>query len=769
MRIKNYLMIGAAGLMTFAAVSCTDLGPIEKDLDALESRVTALETQIKTLNENIIALQGLRNATTIKSATHDATKNTWTVELSDGTVLTLNDGVIGEGKTPALSINAEGYWTVDYKDGKGYVPVKDAAGNPVKALGTDGKTPVFGVDANGYWTVDYGTGATRVTDASGNPVKASASDAADSFFEDVKLSADGKTLEIKFKGDTKYYTLPIVSDFWFNILDNGAAATGLYTFDREETKVFSVEQSGVASAVIVAKPSDSWAVVLEGATLTVTAPAASTKAVAADSRTDIAILAVSEKGFTTTAKIKVALNDAPIEVHPAASVSFTGATETTLSFSVTATEFTGCKYVIKSDGTVPTAEEISTGGTTIAFEPSAATASFTVEGLTGETTYKVFVLPYNGDVLGEVVSAEGMTLEIPITTYYAAWEKGKDIVIGGVTYNKATWTEGEAIHLTASSASKSLERNGIYFVDSDVTALYDYVWVDDPDDANDKEESITNLIIIGNNIGTRSNLSVSKQMKLNQNGDKAKDVAFFNVNFDSKALANYPIVQNFNGAFDRLVFDNCHIILNEVKRPISYISSNARSFKYFSIENSEFEWPVSDSSTEQFIISVGSSTATYGTLNFQNNIIYKQSGAAQKFRFFNGGSATIEKVVLKNNTLINIHTDTTFEVYANVISNVEMENNLVWTDQTMSSNGGFVRAKDTTNGWPTGTSCKNNAYWFGTNANTWQAFWSGTRYAFSGAEEFVKLTENPFEGGTFNLAEGKFIPNANYSGYGAKR
>lgn len=769
MKIKNYLIIAAAGLLTLAGVSCTDLSSIEKDLDSLESRVTALETQIKTLNENVTALQALRNATTIKSATHNTTENTWTVELSDGTVLTLNDGVIGEGKTPALSINAEGYWTVDYKDGKGYVLVKDASGNPVKALGTDGKTPVFGVDANGYWTVDYGTGATQVKDASGNPVKASSSDAADSFFEDVKLSSDGKTLEIKLKGDATYYSLPIVADFWFKILDNGNAAAGLYTFTRNETKVFSVDSKGVASAVVIAKPSESWTVILEGATLSITSPAAGTKAegVSADSRTDVAILAISEKGFSTTAKISVTLNDEPIEVNPAASVSFVSATETTLSFSVTATDFTGCKYVIKSDDTVPTAEEISTSGTAITFELGAATATFTAEGLTGETTYKVFVLPYNGDVLGTVATAEGTTLEIPITTYYAAWEKGKDIVIGGVTYNKATWTEGEAIHLTASSASKSLERNGIYFIDSDVTALYDYVWVDDPDDANDKEESITNLIIIGNNIGTRSNLSVSKQMKLNQNGDKAKDVAFFNVNFDSKALANYPIVQNFNGAFDRLVFDNCHIILNEVKRPISYISNSARSFKYFSIENSEFEWPVSTSSTEQFILSVGSSTATYGTLNFQNNVIYKQSGFAQKFRFFNGGSATLEKVVIKNNTFINMLTDGSFAVFAKTINTIEMENNLVWTNQTLANAIGFIRATN----WPTGTSCKSNIYFLGGTENEFgcQAFWSGIKNGFEGAEEFVKLSEDPFAGGTFNLAEGKFVPNAAYAEYGAKR
>ena len=33
-------------------------------------------------------------------------------------------------------------------------------GNKVKAIGTDGKTPVFGVDANGFWTVSYDDGKT---------------------------------------------------------------------------------------------------------------------------------------------------------------------------------------------------------------------------------------------------------------------------------------------------------------------------------------------------------------------------------------------------------------------------------------------------------------------------------------------------------------------------------------------------------------------------------------------------------------------------------
>ncbi len=756
MKISNYLMISAAGMLTLASVSCTARSSTENDLDSQERRVTALETQIKTLNENVIALQELRNATTIKSATHNTTENTWTVELSDGTILTLNDGVIGEGKTPALSINSEGYWTVDYKDGKGYVPVKDAAGNPVKALGTDGKTPVFGVDANGYWTVDYGTGATQVKDASGNPVKASASDAADSFFEDVKLSADGKTLEIKLKGDTKYYTLPIVSDFWFNILDNGAAATGLYTFDREETKVFSVDQSGVASAVIVAKPSESWAVVLEGATLTVTAPAASTKAVAADSRTDIAILAVSEKGFTTTAKIKVALNDAPIEVHPAASVSFTGATETTLSFSVTATDFSGCKYVIKSDGTVPTAEEISTGGTAIAFETGAATASFTVAELTGETTYKVFVLPFNGDVLGEVVSAEGTTTEKTYTSLYAKWMDGKDIVIDGVAYNKDTWTGAEAVHIT-SSESANINANGIYFIDKDVEATFTFTG------------AIINLIIIGDDINSLSTVKMTGTLYAKLN--KGKDSSVFgslvmkSILLDaSKMTSGYSIYVNADGVFDKVAFEDC-FIKPTTGKPLIYSGGNARSVGQVVFNKCDIALPVA---SQQYLVSVGKDfNPAFGDIILRDCLVYctTDNSASKDFKIINTVLGTANKITLKGNTFINAIANGAY-LYADKFNAVYIEDNIFFTN--VAADKYFPIIQGVTQ-MPTSGVFTNNIGYKSDQVKQWQAFSGGMGNAFEGAVDVKKLTEDPFAGGTFNAAEGKFVPNAAYAEYGAKR
>ncbi|MGN0189296.1 MAG: PL29 family lyase N-terminal domain-containing protein [Candidatus Cryptobacteroides sp.] len=755
MKIKNYLIIAAAGLMTLAGVSCTDLSSIEKDLDSLESRVTALETQIKTLNENVTALQALRNATTIKSATHNTAENTWTVELSDGTVLTLNDGVIGEGKTPALSINAEGYWTVDYKDGKGYVLVKDASGNPVKALGTDGKTPVFGVDANGYWTVDYGTGATQVKDASGNPVKASSSDAADSFFEEVKLSSDGKALEIKLKGDTTCYSLPIVADFWFKILDNGNAAAGLYTFARNETKVFSVDSKGVASAVVIAKPSDNWTVILEGATLSITSPAAGTKAVSADSRTDVAILAISEKGFSTTAKISVALNDEPIEVNPAASVSFVSATETTLSFSVTATDFTGCKYVIKPDDTVPTAEEISTSGTAIAFAGSATTATFTAEGLTGETTYKVFVLPYNGDVLGTVVSAEGTTAEKTYTSLYAKWMDGKDIVIDGVAYNKGTWTGTEAVHITTSSESANINANGIYFIDKDVEAAFTFTG------------AIVNLIIIGDEINSLSTVKMTAGLyaKLNKGKEEYGSFVMKNILLDASGMTSgYSITVNADGMFDKVIFEDCCIKPTNGK-PLLYSGGNIRTINKVVFKSCDIQLPAG---TAQYMISCGgSNTPAFGDVTVSDCLIYctTDNAATSDFKVTNFKLGSFNSVTLKGNTFINAIANGAY-LYADKFTSVYIEDNIFFTN--VAADKYFPIVQGVTQ-MPTSGVFTNNIGYKSDQTKQWQAFSGGMGNAFEGAVDVKKLTEDPFAGGTFNAAEGKFVPNASYAEYGAKR
>ena len=158
-------------LFAAALAACADIDGLRSDVDDLKSRVTALEKQVDIFNGNIETLQLLASSSTINTVTETA--DGYELLMSNGRTVTLKNGADGEGVTPILSIDAEGYWAVDYRDGAGFRPIlRD--GEKVKAVGLDGVTPVYGVDAEGYWTIDCGGGPVNVLDTRNNKVKATA-------------------------------------------------------------------------------------------------------------------------------------------------------------------------------------------------------------------------------------------------------------------------------------------------------------------------------------------------------------------------------------------------------------------------------------------------------------------------------------------------------------------------------------------------------------------------------------------------------------------
>lgn len=298
-----------AGLFT----ACSDLDDIKNKVDELDGRLTALETITTNLNKNIEAMQALYSGATVNSATEK--DGVWTVVLSNGETLTLNQGSIGVANAPVMSVDKDGYWMVDYDGTEGNAPSYILTGeNKVQATGADGKTPLFAVDAEKYWTVSYDAGTTyeRVLGADGQPVKAiQDGQAQDSYFSDVKL--EGGQLKVTLKTGEQL-ALAVVPDFLCAI-----EANGLQPFKAGETKTYNVTIKGVSSTMITAPAG--WTATLSDpadnkAVLTVAAPV-TTKAVIADSKSDVCILAFSEKGFATIAKVNVGLSDEPEGDGPA--------------------------------------------------------------------------------------------------------------------------------------------------------------------------------------------------------------------------------------------------------------------------------------------------------------------------------------------------------------------------------------------------------------------------------------------------------------------
>lgn len=193
--MKKILIFMTAIAAAFSlTVSCNDLSEIEERVDSLESRIQALETICASLNSNVASLQEFtdNNKSISKIEEKDGV---YTLTLSDGNDIVLNQGSEGTAVMPEITIGENGNWFVEGKD------------LGVPATGADGKTPVFGVDAEGYWTVKYAESDTpkQVLGADGQPVKAIPDgtvpgESSDQFFEDVKVENGKVTIVLKNGG-----------------------------------------------------------------------------------------------------------------------------------------------------------------------------------------------------------------------------------------------------------------------------------------------------------------------------------------------------------------------------------------------------------------------------------------------------------------------------------------------------------------------------------------------------------------------------------------
>ncbi len=296
--MKRFFVLVSAVILAGAITSCTDISGLENRMDSAESRIAALEKNLGTLNSDIVALKKIVEGGTVSSIVEK--DGVYTITFSDGTVITLNQGSTGIANAPIMSIDEDGYWMVDYGNGPEYILV---SGEKVKAVGDNGVTPQFGVDTSGYWTVSYDGGKTfsQVKDVNGNPVKAVAdgSSTSDSWFRSVTVKGD--TLEVVLN-DGSTYALLIVKDF--SCVIKGAEDVVAFTYGQ--TKTFTVEMTGVASVMVTAP--QGWSAALESEVLSITAPEAETKALSADSKTDVCLLAISENGYSSLSKVKVSVS-----------------------------------------------------------------------------------------------------------------------------------------------------------------------------------------------------------------------------------------------------------------------------------------------------------------------------------------------------------------------------------------------------------------------------------------------------------------------------
>lgn len=329
-----------------------------------------------------------------------------------------------------------------------------------------------------------------------------------------------------------------------------------------------------------------------------------------------------------------------------------------------------------------------------------------------------------------------------IDSYYALYEAGRTFTINGVEVNSSNFPNAEYI-----SEDKNITTTGIYFIKEGITVSYKGT------------AGVQNLILIGDNSQKASTVNVDAQIKLVQaTGTKGyflcKNIALIGTSTLNNQLFTF---NTDNSPYEQVAFDQCQIITSPGKH-VLYLATATRSIANFSMENSTFK---SEATGEKNIFSLGGSTSTdYKTLTFKNNIFYCAEGKVNQFSLFKGNKASITgKLTLENNTFINMQTATTGYVYINELADISIKNNIFWTDKEVAND--YIILRPTT--LPTGTTCTDN---IGYKINKkWAMFYNNV--IPDGMDQIIELESNPFDGGTFDLANGIFIPNAEYAQYGA--
>ena len=196
-------------VLVFAGCDTDDL---RNDIDELKNRVESLEAQVASINENMNALRVLIDGNkTISSYTYDETTGAYTLTLSDGSVITLTQGVTGTVNYPTIGIDENGYWTVN----------GESLGQ--QAVGQNGDTPEFRIEeSTNYWQVKFGAGEWQYVLSNGEKVQATTEtiNNEDKFFQSVEVK--GGYLEVVMK-DGQTLTMPIVDGLTCEIITEGVA------------------------------------------------------------------------------------------------------------------------------------------------------------------------------------------------------------------------------------------------------------------------------------------------------------------------------------------------------------------------------------------------------------------------------------------------------------------------------------------------------------------------------------------------------------------
>ena len=338
-----------------------------------------------------------------------------------------------------------------------------------------------------------------------------------------------------------------------------------------------------------------------------------------------------------------------------------------------------------------------------------------------------------------------------VDSYYELYNTGGTIEINGIKIQKdGADGYGEATLITSESESKEISQAGVYFIKPGVEITYTGTG------------TLDNLVLIGDNAEQKVKCIVSKPIILGT--ASAKGAFIMNINMDASTLANY--VFSITGNLSHLAFSNSEFSVYEARNLVNCAADNAGVSENISIIKSLVKFNVTKDWTASRVLNF-TKGLTCTSVTFENNVVYPSTieYTINGCLLFAQGQNLDSKVIISHNTFINFISSSQSLVRANVNNDVTFSNLLFFYNANFGNkNATLINVGDGAIG--TLTFADNIRYNNGTSVINLNPF--GGTAAPGYPNTVVPLAEaNPFDGGTFDLANGIFVPNAEYAEYGA--
>ena len=330
-----------------------------------------------------------------------------------------------------------------------------------------------------------------------------------------------------------------------------------------------------------------------------------------------------------------------------------------------------------------------------------------------------------------------------VNNAYTLYLMGYDITVGNITINQAT--HGAATLITNSSSNKTLENNGVYFIDSAAEGVI--------------MKNAEKLVVLS------ADEKMATVTKSGQATVTATDNEDYFIMQNIKFVTGMTSGNMFGGGIDdkvyeTLFFENCKF---EVPKDMSFMYAQLPISNFIMIN---CDVKLHATTSEKSLLQTNTKS-TYASVVLRNNVFYCTDGDAANYRIFNNINATITSLEFKNNTVASVYPKAAYGyIIARVFTNADASYNLFYipnySEYVTDAYTGILYS----NGSNTGLTMVTNLAQFGDKLPS-KAL--KPHYHHNEGTLYKKKESDgaPFE--TSDFENGLFKPIETYKAYGATR